>query len=279
MSIRRRSINEQGNYTDYSHLKTNYNLTNIRNSSHLVNEPTNFNLKTITLEDIDMAVFQEFNSRFKIGEKFMPVILLDAEVASIHNQNYIQFDKNKQFLNLPFLTMFRTESKPLRRTSPTTKKVVYVIPKQKPNGIVFEEYITEGPLEYELIYQVKFISNYREYTNQIENQFRYYFRNKRNIIVCNNERFVIGPVDANTLSTLEMSNQEVVEKTNLYITSYNLKVWCFTRDLNNMQKRERPNTFILDITTSDSVNNENETSNISVERFEKDTNKYPNHPI
>lgn len=278
MAIRKRSINSQGNYTDYKHLVSNYNETNLANFSHEVNLPTNFNLKTITLEDIDMAVFQEFNNRFKIGEKIMPLIILDAEVSSLHNANYLQFDKNKQFLNGPYFTIFRTDCKPLRRTSPTYKKVIYSRPISSANGIVFEEYITEGPKEYNLFYELKFITNYREYTNQMEAEMRHFFRNKRNMIICNNERFVIGPDDQNQLSKLEMVNREDVALRTLYVTTFTLKLWCFTRDLSNMQKRLRPNTFTLDITAQDSLNKEEESSKINIERFDVDTEGYTTHP-
>ncbi len=278
MAIRKRSINSQGTYTDYKHLANNYNETNLANFSHEANLPTNFNLKTITLEDIDMAVFQEFNNRFKIGEKIMPLIILDAEVSSLHNANYLQFDENKQFLNGPYFTIFRTEARPLRRTSPTSKKVVYSKPVSSANGIVFEEYITEGPKEYNLLYELKFITNYREYTNQMEAEMRHFFRNKRNMVICNNERFVIGPDDQNQLSKLEMVNREDVALRTLYVTTFTLKLWCFTRDLSNMQKRLRPNTFTLDITTQDSLNKEEDSSNINIERFDVDTEGYTTHP-
>jgi hypothetical protein len=64
MAIRKPNWNENFGKTDYKHLKSNYNDSNIRNSSHNANLPTNFNLKTITLEDCDRAVYEEFNKRF-----------------------------------------------------------------------------------------------------------------------------------------------------------------------------------------------------------------------
>lgn len=278
MPIKKRSINSQNNYTDYKHLKNTYNDSNFNNPSHLSNLPTNFNLKEITLEDCDRAVYEEFNKRFRISNKWMPLIILDAELVSIHFQNYEQFDTDKQYLNGPFFTIFRKKAIPKYRTNPAYKPVVYSIPKWKANGLIFEEYITEGPLSYDLIYEIKFISNYREYTNEMETQMRQYFRNKRNIIIVNNERFSIGPVDYNTLAEVEIINRESVEQKTMYVSTYELKLDCWTRSLANMQKRERPNTIVLDITVTDSFCSKKDTSTI-IERYQLNTEKYPSHPI
>jgi hypothetical protein len=128
MPIRKRSINDAKGYTDYTHLKSNYNDSNISNYSHYSNLPTNFNLKEITLEDCDRAVFEEFNKRFKVGEKWIGLILLDAELTSIHMQNFEQFDLDKGYLNGPFFTIFRNKTLPKYRTNPSYKPVVYVVP-------------------------------------------------------------------------------------------------------------------------------------------------------
>jgi hypothetical protein len=234
-------------------------------------------LKEITLEDCDRGVYEEFNKRFRIANKWMPLIILDAELVSIHYQNYEQYDTDKQYLNGPYFTMFRKKAIPKFRTNPAYKPVVYVVPKMKANGMVFEEYITEGPLSYELIYELKFISNYREYTNEMEHQMRHYFRNKRNIIIVNTERFSIGPTNYDTLAEVEIINRESVEQKTMYVSTYELKLDCWTRDLSNMQKRERPNTFRLDITVSDSLRVTKDTP-IVIETFERNTVDYPTHP-
>lgn len=273
MAIKKRSQNDSGGYTDYKHLVSNYNESSENNPSHKADMPTNFDLKTITLEDCDRAVFEEFNKRFNAGSKQMPLILLDAELTSIHLQNYEQFDTDKGFLNGPFFTMFRNKSTPKYRTNPTYKKVIYSVPKQKAKGIVYEDWITEGPLSYDLFYEFKFITNYREITNEFENQMRYYFRNKRNIIICNNERFSIGPVDYNELSTLEIVNRGSIEQSILYVTTYNIKLDCFTRDMSTVQKRERPNRWTIDVSVVDGDNVQND-SQIVYETSEK----YPVHP-
>lgn len=279
MAIKKRSINSQGRYTDYKHLKNNYNESSLNNYSHKSNIPTNFNLTEITLSDIDTAVFQEFDKRFKIATKDVGLLILDAEIPSLHNQNYQQFDKDKGYLNLPFFTMLRTKATPIRKTNPSYKPAVYVVPISKPNGIVYEEYITEGPIEYELIYDFKFITNFREYTNEMEQQMGHYFRNKRNMIICNNERFVISPLNQGTLGELEIINRESVEERSLYMMTYTLKLWCWTRSLANMQKRERPNTLLLDMNIRDSKNKMSTSEVINIERFEVDMEKYPQHPV
>lgn len=279
MAIKKRSINSQGKYTDYKHLKNNYNNSNLNNYSHKSNVPTNFNLTEITLADIDTSVFQEFNNRFSIANKNIGLLILDAEVPSLHNQNYKQFDQDKGFLNLPFFSMIRTKATPIRKTNPSYKPAVYVVPISKPNGIVYEEYITEGPIEYELIYDFKFITNYREYTNEMEQQMGFYFRNKRNMIVCNNERFVISPLNQGTLGELEIINREDVIERSLYMMTYTLKVWCWTRSLANMQKRERPNTLLLNMEIKDSMNKITTSDTFNIERLEVNMEKYPEHPL
>jgi hypothetical protein len=277
MPVYHRSINAQNNQTDYKHLISHYNDSNRHNSSHLSNLPTNFNLKEITFEDIDKSVYEEFNKRFLIRDKRMNLILLDAEVSSLQNQNYEQFDRDKGFINNPMFTMFRTKAAPVHRTNPGYKKVVYAIPKQKANGIVWEEYTTVGPVEYNLSYEFKFITNYREFTNEFDEQIGEYFKNKRTLILLNNERFVLGPEDQHTLSELEIVNRENIELRSLYVTTLHLKLWCYTRDLSNMQKRERPNKYLLQINVADSLNLKEYKETLNVEEVEIDV-KYPTHP-
>lgn len=252
MGIKKRSINSKGQQTDYKHLTATFNTSSPNNPSHLSNLPTNNILKTITLEDCDRSVYEEFNKRFKVGEKFIPVLLLDAELNAMQMQNTENFDFSKGFLNGPYFTMTRSKSLPKFKTSPSAKKVIYTVPKQKANGIVYEDYISESPIAYDLIYDFSFITNFREHTNQFEEQMMYYFRNKRNIIICNNERFSIGSDSQDALSTLEIVNREESEDKTIYILSYTLKLECFTRDMSTMQKRERPNKYTLDISVKDS---------------------------
>jgi hypothetical protein len=294
MPIRYRSTNSAYDYTDYKHLRSKYNQSGFSNPSHDENVPTNFNLKEITLEDCDRGVYEEFNKRFRIANKWMPLIVLDAELVSIHYQNYEQYDTDKQYLNGPYFTIFRKKAVPTHRTNPAFKPAVYVVPKMKAQGIVFEEWITEGPLSYDLIYELKFISNFREYTNEMEHQMRHYFRNRRNIIIVNTERFSIAPTEIDTLAEVEIINRESVEQKTLYVSTYELKLQCWTRDLSNMQKRERPNTFRLDIETVDSLGKTqkdkttmidtnaafNRTTNqpVIIDSYEQDTSNYPLHP-
>lgn len=254
MSIKKRSINEDRSFRAYKATLISENDSSPENFSRLSNLPTNFNLKTITLEDCDQAVFLEFHKRFKIGENFQSIILLDAELTSLKEQNYEQYDKARNSLSGPFFTMIRKESKPKYRTNPSIKKVVYAIPISKPDGVIIEEYIYDGPISYDLIYEFKFISSFREYSNKFEEQFRYYFRNRRNIIVCKEERFSIGPVDPNSFSSFEIRNSDTADQKSFFVSTYELKLECFIRDLTNMQKRERPNKIHVDFNVKDSKN-------------------------
>ena len=155
------------------------------------------------------------------------------------------------------------------------------VEKKKANGIVYEEWLGRGPLRYELMYELKFISNFREYTNHFETQIREYFCNKRNIIICNNERFSIGPADQDTLAELEIVDRDDVQEGTLYVLTFSLKLECFTRDMENIQKRERHNKYTLDITVQESPSQfvKDSTLEILADRIEIDMNPYPySHP-
>jgi hypothetical protein len=275
-----RKINKGLKKSDYHHLKNNYNDSNPYNPSHEANLPTNFELKTITLEDVDQGLWIEFNKRFTVRGKQMPLIPGDAEVTSMHMQNFEQFDVEKGYLNGPFLIYTRVSTEKKFRTNPGYKKVLYTVPKMKAQGVVIEEYIGEGPINYELIYEFKFITDFREGMNQFEEQLNDYFRNKRNIFQVNNERFSVGPVEQGKIGDLEMINKEDVGLRSLYVFTFRLKVWCYTIDASKVQKRERPNTFSIDIVVKndkDEVVEEN-SENITIERFETNNTPWFEHP-
>lgn len=226
------------------------NTSNPHNSSHQEDTPTDFNLSTITLEDIDQGVFQEFHNRFVIDDRNMALFSGDAETTSLPMMNYEQYDQEKGFLNWPFFVYTRTESNKILRTNPSYKQVIYATPKKKAQGIVIEEYITEGPINYELIYEFKFITYFREEANAMEQQMNYYFRNKRNIIVVGKERFSIGPAQ-NPLCTIDLVSRNEAAQITMYVLNFKLKLWCWTRDLLTMQKRERPNSYSFNFVVKD----------------------------
>lgn len=274
MPIKKRSINSQNGYTDYRHLKSDFNSASFNNPVHGGNEPTNFILKSITLEDCDRSVFEEFNERFKIGEVDMPVMLLDAELLSLMQQNLQQYDSDKTYLNFPMFTLFRKKSTPKYRTNAAYKKTMYTVPKQTANGLIYEDYISEAPLSYDLIYDVKFITNRRDFTNEMEIHMRHYFRNKRNIIIINGFRFSIGPEDFANMSEVEIVNRENLEQKTIYVTTYSLKLECFVFNKDNVQKRERTNRILLDI----NVKGVKKSDPIVFERYDLQLKKYPQHP-
>lgn len=247
-----------------------YNDSNKANSSHKVDQPTNFNLQAITLEDIDQSVYQEFNNRFVIGDKKMTLLTGDAETTSLPIMNAENFDPQKGFLAWPLFVFTRTDTKRMLRTNPTVKKVLYAIPKKKAQGIVIEEYLSEGPINYELLYEFKFITYFRESCNQMEEQFNHYFRNKRNIIVVSNERFSIGPENKDDFGNLEMVSREEASQVTMYILTFRLKMWAWTRrGTEDMQKRERPNSYTLNMVMRDEIGRVCNTSKdvIQIEQF------------
>jgi hypothetical protein len=59
------------------------------------------------------------------------------------------------------------------------------------------------------------------------------------------------PVDINNFSSLELVNSDVMDQKTYYVSSYELKLECFIRDLSNMQKRERPNRYSINFSVKD----------------------------
>lgn len=225
--------------------KSKWNETSPANPSHLVDEETNFVLRPISYESLDQAVFEEFNKRFKIKTKDLPLIQLDAEVASTIFQNHEQINSYKKYINLPYFTVWRSKTSPMFRVSPSYKPIVYVVPKTKAQGLVYEEWITPPPQLQKLTYVFKFLSNFRSNTNEHEAQMMHYFKNKRNVILVDGERFEIQPTDPNVIGELETIEREGVENQSLYILTYELELWCYIRKLEDVQKRERPNRLLM----------------------------------
>lgn len=225
--------------------KSKWNETSPKNPSHLVDEHTNFVLRPISYENLDQAVFNEFNRRFKIKNKSLPLISLDAEVASTIFQSHEQINNYKKYINLPYFTVWRSKTSPMFRVSPSYKPIVYIVPKMKAQGLVYEEWITPPPQMQKLTYVFKFLSNYRSSANEHEEQMMRYFKNKRNIILVEGERFEIQPTDSDVIGQLEVIDRENVENQSLYMVTYELELWCYIRKAEDVQKRERPNRIML----------------------------------
>lgn len=201
--------------------------------------------KFVSLEDCDVSLYQEFHQKFKIKDNFMPLIILDMEIQSIKNQNAIQFDLDKNFLNGPYFTYFRTAANPKWRSNPSTKDLVAIKPINTPGGIVLEETLATPVKWYDLKYEFKFITNLREYTNQFEPQVREYFKNTRNIIVVNGYRFTIRPEDWKNLLELEIINKESVDQKTYYVLTMTLIFEVFIRTEDSITKRLRPNKWLI----------------------------------
>lgn len=270
MSIKRRTlqnIKELG--TVIPPIIGNRNESGEENYSHLVDEKTSFNLRPISLENIDEAVFREFNRRWKILGKELDLIPLDAEVASYAFQNPEKFDKIKEFLNLPYFTYWRDASQPLYRTSPSYKPAVYVVPTMKPQGVVYEEWITPYPLMTKFPFVFKFMSTFRDSVNAFEREMLQYFKNKRNVLLLDNERFEIQCQEFKKPMSIEIKDREGQNGQSLYILTYNIDVIGWLRKTEDIQKRERPNTVVLTMSEkADNQNNNNlETLNTVETRF------------
>lgn len=244
---------------EYPQIYSTYNQTNDLNPSNLVDPETNFFLRSLSLENIDQCVFETFHRRFTVATKLVNLIPLDAEVASMRFENPQNYDVGKQYLNLPYFTMWRSATNPLTRTSSTNKPTTYVVPQMKPQGVVYTEYIMPPPQLLKLNYTFKFITTYREHLNEFEAHMLEYFKNKRNIIIWDSERFEIMPNEQFVLGILETVEREGTVGQSLYVITYELQVIGYTRDISQIQKRERPNTYSFQISensgpTLDTIN-------------------------
>lgn len=241
MALRKRLPNE------YPKVVSTFNLTNSLDPSQSIGNTTNFFLRPITLENIDQCVFEALHKRFKIAGKELNLIPLDAEIAAIRFQNPGSFDSLKQYLSLPYFTMWRNGVLPITRSSSANKPTTYVVPTMKPQGVVYTEYIMPPPQLLRLSFTFKFVTTYREYLNEFETHLLEYFKNKRNVIEWDGERFEIMPAEQFTGGTLETVEREGSNGQSLYVLTYEIQVIAYTRDISQIQKRERPNTFTLNI--------------------------------
>ena len=241
MSLRKRTR------TEFPWTFNNYNETNDGNPSHDVDENTNFFLRNITLENIDESVFAAFDKRFIIANKAINLIPLDAELTAMRFQNPVEYDELKGYLNLPYFTMWRNSTNPLYRVSATNKPLVYAIPRKKAQGVVYDEYIMPVPQLLSLGYTFKFITTYREHTNSFEQFMLEYFKNKRNVIVLDGERFEIMPAAPDVIGALEVVEREGSNGQSLYVLTFEMKVTAYLRDIKQIKKRERPNTLFVQI--------------------------------
>ena len=267
MSIRRRQLQ---NILQFKEINVpiigNHNESGDLNVSHLVDEKTSFSLRPISLENIDEAVFREFNRRWKILGKELDLISLDAEVASYRFQNPEKFDKVKEFLNLPYFTYWRNASQPLYRTSPSNKPAIYTIPTMKPQGMVYEEWITPNPIITKFPYVFKFVSTFRDNVNTFEREMLEYFKNKRNVLLLDNERLEIQCQEFKKPMEIEVKDREGQSGQSCYILTYNIDVIGFLRRLEDIQKKERPNVIVL-IMSEKTSNQSFETLNKTETRF------------
>ena len=183
-------------------------------------------------------------------------------------------------MNWPFFVYTRKETNKVLRTNPSYKQVLYAVPKKKAQGIVIEEYISEGPINYELIYDFKFITYFREEANEMEEQMNHYFRNKRNVIVICKERFSIGPAGG-PLCTIDMVSRDDASQITMYVLNFKLKLYCWTRrGIEDMQKRERPQSYTIDFIMRDKdIDNTTSKDSYNIDQYVIPNKTYPNEEI
>ena len=254
MSLSKNKINKR---EFFPQVNSNFNQSSENHYVHLVDEQTNYFLRPISYETIDEAVFNNFNNKFKVGGKLQSLILLDKEAASIRYENYGQYDLLTEYLIPPFFTMWRVGTSPLFRTSPAHKIINYLKPVKKDGGLIYEEYIMPAPRWEVLTYDFKFITNFRERINEIEDQFNEYFKNKRNVITLDTgEKFEIKPKNQDERGSLEKLTRNSNQLQFSYVISYQFDVIGYIRKNENIQKRERPNKIEYSIQENDGKNPE-----------------------
>ena len=85
----------------------------------------------------------------------------------------------------------------------------------------------------------------------MEEQVNFHFRNKRTIVNVCGEKFSIGPAEQD-LCQLQMVSRDDASQITMYVLSFKLKMWAFTRKgSQDMQKRERPNLYTFDLKVKD----------------------------
>jgi hypothetical protein len=234
--------------TQYPQTESNYNETADLNPSHDVDTFTNYITRDITLESMDMALWQEFHQRFQISGKTLNLITLDSEISTMQADNLAQFDNIKQYINFPMFTIWRSKTSPLFRVSPTYKPLIYAIPRKKAQGTVYDEYIVNPPQMVKLTYEMKFLTTFRDHTNQFEQLIANYFKGRRGVIQFDFERFEIQMENKDELATLDMVDREGSTGQSLYVLSYEIALTGYLRRAADVQKRERPNSYSLRIT-------------------------------
>lgn len=215
--------------------------------SRQVDRNTVFILRDITLENIDQLVFKEFDKKFTLAGKGMDMIMLDTEVAAYKQLHPEAFDKVKEYLALPWFISWRGAAKPLFKVNPSKKDVIYSIPTMKPQGLVYEEYVAPAPIYMRFPYTFKFVTAFRENANQIETQMIEYFKNRRNVLILDGERFEIKMVDKDNLGETVVGDREGTGRT-LYTMTYQLEVIGYLRDSKLTQKREAINSITVSLT-------------------------------
>jgi len=207
---------------------------------------SSFILRDISLENIDQLVYKEFNRKFNLAGNPIDLILLDTEVSAYKQLHPEAFDKVKEYLALPWFLVWRGAAKPLFKVNPAKKDVIYSIPTMKPQGLVYEEYVAPAPIYMKFPYTFKFLTAFRENTNQVETQIIEYFKNRRNVLIQDGERFEIKMVDKDALGELVVADREGTGRT-LYTMTYQLEVIGYLRDSKLTQKREAINSITIDL--------------------------------
>lgn len=269
MSLRKRIENIKN--TDYIN---NINDSNERSFSHFSEpENTNFILQTITLEDLDKMVIDTFDSMFTINSK--PLRLINGMIDSVSaRQIYPEiFNIEKETFIKPMFIVERSKTTPKGRSNPSFKPSTFVIPTMKPQGLVFEEYIVTSATYYDLTYSFLFISSYKDVINELVEQVRFYFRNKRNIVNLHNERFTIKP-ESNLEDLFIEEEIDEADKPKEYTLEFSLVLEGYTRKEDSTQKRQRPNTYSVEFRVHNGKDNDGSKTIIDKQEYRI---KYPSN--
>lgn len=258
MALRNPNKKKQRKYFDNTESILKFNQSNPNSLSHnLEQENTSFELQEITLEDLDMMVINYFDNYFTINGKKQRLINGMIDSVSVKHLYPEIYNKEKETLIYPIFTIKRNNVSPRDRTNPSYKPNVYVIPEMKPQGLVYSEYVV-NPVQYmDITYDFLFVTSFKETINEMVVQVRDYFKNKRNVINFNVDRFTIKPADYTSMFSENESDSPDTPKE--FMLSFSFIVEGYLRPKDSIVKREMPNSYTLEIKTQHGKNFEMET--------------------
>lgn len=211
-------------------------------------EKTNFFPKGIHIEDLDLSVFtmiKEGELKLDIDGQVVPVIIMNSESWAEFSQTWSLLNEDKNLLP-PFLTIKRDSVKAgtyldVKYSIPNRLQFPYMhVPIFKDGKEGYEIHKISQPVAIDIIYEIRFFSNYLEDTNRFYEKYYTQFSG-RQLYVRPNGHFM--PL------ILEDENKEDIvddiESQRLFVRIFNLKLTGYIQDETEFTKIEAINRVAL----------------------------------